>query len=144
MRGTELTVVEFLTRFGLAAFLGIAIGFERQWRQKRAGLHTESLIAIGAALFAMLDLIVPGDNTRIIAGIVAGVGFLGGGVIFSTESKISGINTAATILATAAIGAFAGQGLFWEATVAARLADRAVVDASARHGGRRSLRVAWR
>jgi putative Mg2+ transporter-C (MgtC) family protein len=119
MRGTELTVVEFLTRFGLAALLGIAIGFERQWRQKRAGLHTEALIAIGASLFAMLDFILPGDNTRIVAGIVTGVGFLGGGVIFRTESNVTGINTAATIWGTAAIGAFAGLGLWWEASIAA-------------------------
>jgi putative Mg2+ transporter-C (MgtC) family protein len=119
MRGTELTVVDFLMRFGLAALLGVAIGFERQWRQKRAGLHTEGLIAIGASLFAMLDLIIPGDNTRIIAGIVTGVGFLGGGVIFRTESNVTGINTAATIWGTAAIGAFAGLGLWWEASLAA-------------------------
>lgn len=119
MRGTEITVVEFLTRFGLAALLGIAIGFERQWHQKRAGLHTESLIAIGAALFAMLDLIIPGDNTRILAGIVTGVGFLGGAVIFRTESNVTGINSAATIWGTAAIGAFAGLGLWWEASIAA-------------------------
>lgn len=119
MRNTELTVLEFVARFGLAAVLGMAIGFERQWRQKRAGLHTEGLIAIGASLFAMLDLIIPGDNTRIIAGIVTGVGFLGGGVIFRTESNVTGINTAATIWGTAAIGAFAGLGLWWEASVAA-------------------------
>ena len=81
MRGTELTALEFLTRFGLAALLGMVIGFERQRRQSRAGLHTEGLIAIGASLFAMLDFILPGDNTRIVAGIVTGVGFLGGGVI---------------------------------------------------------------
>jgi putative Mg2+ transporter-C (MgtC) family protein len=119
VKGTELTAVEFLTRFGLAALLGIAIGVERQWRQKRAGLHTESLIAIGAALFAMLDLIIPGDNARILAGIVTGVGFIGGGVIFRTESNVTGINTAATIWATAAIGAFAGLGLWWEGIIAA-------------------------
>ena len=113
MRGTEITVVDFLTRFGLAALLGMAIGFERQWRQKRAGLHTEGLIAIGASLFAMLDLIIPGDNSRIIAGIVTGVGFLGGGVIFRTESNVTGINTAATIWGTAAIEAFAGLALWW-------------------------------
>jgi len=119
MRGTELTALEFLTRFGLAALLGMVIGFERQRRQSRAGLHTEGLIAIGASLFAMLDFILPGDNTRIVAGIVTGVGFLGGGVIFRTEANVTGINTAATIWATAAIGAFAGLGLWWEASIAA-------------------------
>lgn len=119
MKTSELAVVEFAARLGLAALLGIAIGFERQWRQKRAGLHTEALIAVGAALFAMLDLVMPGDNTRIVAGIVTGVGFLGGGVIFRTESNVSGINTAATIWATAAVGAFAGFGYWVEASIAA-------------------------
>jgi len=117
-KGTDVAVVEFLTRLGLAALLGICIGFEREWRQKRIGLHTESLIAIGAALFTMLDAIIPGDKNRIVAGLVTGVGFLGGGVIFRNEANVSGINTAATIWATAAIGALAGFGLLWEAAVA--------------------------
>lgn len=121
MRGTELSFAEFTIRLGLAAALGLCIGFERQWRQKRAGLHTDSLIAIGAAIFTILDVIVPGDNTRIIAGLVTGVGFIGGGVIFRTESNVTGINTAATIWATAAIGALAGFGLFWEAATAAAI-----------------------
>ena len=118
MKG-ELSVVEFLARFGLAALLGVCIGLERQWRNKRAGLHTDALIAIGAALFTMFDVIVPGDNARIIAGIVTGVGFIGGGVIFRTESNVTGINTAATIWATAAIGALAGFGLYGEAAISA-------------------------
>ncbi len=120
MKGAELTLVEFLMRLGVAAILGSAIGFERQWRQRSAGLQTSSLVAIGAALFTLLDITVnAGDSTRIIAGIVTGVGFIGGGVILRTGLGISGVNTAATIWASAAVGALAGFGLWREATLGA-------------------------
>ncbi|MBV8530696.1 MAG: MgtC/SapB family protein [Candidatus Eremiobacteraeota bacterium] len=120
MKPTEITAIEFLARLGLAAALGVAIGFERQWRQRAAGLHTSSLVAIGAALFALLDTVMnAGDTTRIVAGVVTGVGFIAGGVILRSGLNITGLNTAATIWATAAVGALAGFGLRWEAAVAA-------------------------
>lgn len=120
MKITEITVLEFLTRLGFAALLGIAIGFERQWRQRAAGLHTSSLVAVGAALFALLDTTLnAGDTTRIVAGVVTGVGFIAGGVILRSGLNITGLNTAATIWATAAVGALAGFGLRWEAGAAA-------------------------
>lgn len=116
MKVAEITVLAFLTRLGLAALLGIAIGFERQWRQRAAGLHTSSLVAVGAALFALLDTTMnAGDTTRIVAGVVTGVGFIAGGVILRSGFNITGLNTAATIWATAAVGALAGFGLRWEA-----------------------------
>lgn len=116
----ELTALEFLGRLGIAALLGIAIGFEREWRQRAAGLHTSSLVAIGAALFALLDLeIGAGDTTRVVAGIVTGVGFIAGGVILRSGFNITGLNTAATIWATAAVGALAGFGLWLEAIAGA-------------------------
>jgi putative Mg2+ transporter-C (MgtC) family protein len=111
-----MNVSVFLTRLGIAALLGIAIGFERQWRQRAAGLHTSSLVSIGAALFALLDGVLgAGDTTRIVAGVVTGVGFLAGGVILRSGANVSGLNTAATIWATAAVGALAGFGFFREA-----------------------------
>jgi putative Mg2+ transporter-C (MgtC) family protein len=120
MKPAELTALEFLARLGFAALLGIAIGFERQWRQRAAGLHTSSLVAIGAALFALLDLeIGAGDHTRIVAGVVTGVGFIAGGVILRAGITITGLNTAATIWATAAVGALAGFGLWLEALAGA-------------------------
>lgn len=120
MKGADLTLLEFLTRLGVAALLGIAIGFERQWRQRSAGLQTSSLVSIGAALFTLLDMIIhAGDSTRIVAGIVTGVGFIGGGVILRTGLGITGLNTAATIWASAAVGALAGFGLWREATLGA-------------------------
>jgi putative Mg2+ transporter-C (MgtC) family protein len=120
MKGAEVTLAIFLTRLAVAAILGIAIGFERQWRQRSAGLQTSSLVAVGAALFTMLDVVIgAGDSTRIVAGIVTGVGFIGGGVILRTGLGISGLNTAATIWASAAVGALAGFGLGREAALGA-------------------------
>jgi putative Mg2+ transporter-C (MgtC) family protein len=117
-----VAISEFLARLGVAAILGIAIGFERQWRQRATGLHTSSLVAIGAALFALLDrFLSAGDTTRIVAGVVTGVGFIAGGVILRSGINVTGLNTAATIWATAAVGAFAGFGYWAEATAGAIL-----------------------
>lgn len=119
-RDAWLTTGEFLIRLGVAAALGIAIGFERQWRQRAAGLHTSSLVAVGAALFALLDgLLRAGDMTRIVAGVVTGIGFVAGGVILRSGFNVTGLNTAATIWATAAVGALAGFGLTVEAAAGA-------------------------
>lgn len=115
-----MTLAEFLSRLAVAAALGIAIGFERQWRQRAAGLHTSSLVAIGSALFALLDLTLKaGDTTRIVAGVVTGVGFIAGGVILRSGVNVTGLNTAATIWATSAVGALAGFGLWRESAIAA-------------------------
>jgi putative Mg2+ transporter-C (MgtC) family protein len=120
MKSLDLSIVDFLIRLAIAAGLGVAIGFERQWRQRSAGLHTSSLVAIGAALFALLDQTInAGDATRIVAGVVTGVGFIAGGVIFRSGFTISGLNTAATIWATAGVGALAGFGLWAQASAGA-------------------------
>ncbi|MBV8154776.1 MAG: MgtC/SapB family protein [Candidatus Eremiobacteraeota bacterium] len=103
-----------------AGALGAAIGWERQWRQKGAGLHTSALVAIGAALYASLKPLEPGaDATRVLANIVTGVGFLAGGVILREGTNITGLNTAATIWSTAAVGAFVGLGLLEQAVLGA-------------------------
>lgn len=120
MNPGDIAIAEFLTRLGVAAALGVAIGFERQWRHRATGLHTSSLVAIGAALFALLDsIIAAGDKTRIVAGVVTGVGFIAGGVILRSGVNVTGLNTAATIWATAAVGALAGFGLWQEASLGA-------------------------
>lgn len=120
MKHVDITSLDFLTRLGIAALLGIAIGFERQWRQRAAGLHTSSLVSIGAALFALLDLsLAAGDTTRIVAGVVTGVGFIAGGVILRSGLNVTGLNTAATIWATAAVGALSGFGLWLQAVAGA-------------------------
>lgn len=104
----------------VGGLLGALIGFERQWRQRGAGVHTSALVAIGAALFALLGPIVGSDSeTRILANIVTGVGFLAGGVILRQGASITGLNTAATIWATAAVGALAGVGQYAHAFMGA-------------------------
>jgi putative Mg2+ transporter-C (MgtC) family protein len=143
-----LTIADFLTHLGVAALLGIAIGFERQWRQRATGLHTSSLVAVGAALFALLDeTLAAGDTTRIVAGVVTGVGFIAGGVILRSGVNVTGLNTAATIWATAAVGALAGFGYWREAAAGATaiillnlvltpLADAIDARSQASHGDR--------
>jgi putative Mg2+ transporter-C (MgtC) family protein len=111
---------EFALRVLIGGLLGSLIGFERQWRQRGAGVHTSALVAIGAALFTLLGPVVGSDSeTRILANIVTGVGFLAGGVILRQGASISGLNTAATIWATAAVGALAGVGQFAHAFMGA-------------------------
>jgi putative Mg2+ transporter-C (MgtC) family protein len=111
------TAVALLTAF----FLGGLIGFERQWRQRTAGLRTNVLVAVGAAAFVDLGARVAGadGSARVIAYVVSGVGFLGAGVIMKEGAQVRGINTAATLWASAAVGAFAGAGLPAEAVLVA-------------------------
>jgi putative Mg2+ transporter-C (MgtC) family protein len=103
----------------VAFLLGTLIGFERQWRQRCAGLRTTTLVATGAAAFADMGLRLAGAQgaTRIIAYIVSGIGFLGAGVILKDGTNIRGLNTAATLWCSAAVGAFAGGGLLAESAL---------------------------
>ena len=104
-----------------AFVLGVAIGFERQWRQRNAGLRTNVLVAVGAAAFADLGLRLRGVEgaTSIVAYVVSGIGFLGAGVILKDGTNIVGLNTAATLWCSAAVGAFSGCGMPLEATALA-------------------------
>jgi putative Mg2+ transporter-C (MgtC) family protein len=96
----------------VAACLGAAIGFERQWRQRLAGLRTNTLVAFGAAIFVTYSRIVLDDEgtTRIAAQVVSGIGFLGAGVILKDGLNVRGLNTAATLWCSAAVGLLAGEG----------------------------------
>jgi len=109
----------------LAAALGLgaAIGFERQWRQRLAGLRTNSLVALGAAIFVTYSKIVFDDagSARIAAQVVSGIGFLGAGVIFKEGLNVRGLNTAATLWCSAAVGLIAGEGYTAYATLSAAL-----------------------
>ncbi|SFJ03578.1 putative Mg2+ transporter-C (MgtC) family protein [Bosea sp. OK403] len=97
---------------GTAFALGALIGFERQWRQRLAGLRTNTLVALGSAIFVMFAGLVPGDAspTRVAAQVVSGIGFLGAGVIFKEGLNVRGLNTAATLWCSAAVGLVAGIG----------------------------------
>jgi putative Mg2+ transporter-C (MgtC) family protein len=113
--------LQFYSNLLLAIILGAVIGLERQWRQRMAGLRTNALVAAGAALYVGLsqDMPADGDHHRIAAQIVSGVGFLGAGVIMRDGLNVRGLNTAATIWCSAAIGSLAGCGSPLKATIGA-------------------------
>ncbi len=105
--------VEFILRLLTAFACGVAIGIERQMRQRTAGLRTITLVTCGACLFVTLGVLTGngvGGVTQIAAYVVSGVGFLGGGVIMRDKGAIQGINTAATLWCAAAVGVLAGSG----------------------------------
>jgi putative Mg2+ transporter-C (MgtC) family protein len=106
----------------VAAFvLGGLIGLERQYRQRTAGLRTNVLVAVGAAIFVDLANRLGGHDgaVRVIAYVVSGIGFLGAGVIMREEGNVRGLNTAATLWGSAAVGACAGSDMIVEATLGA-------------------------
>jgi putative Mg2+ transporter-C (MgtC) family protein len=108
-------------RLLLAAGLGAAIGLEREYRKKPAGLRTNILIALGSALFTITSIqlaAIGGTPDRIAAQIVTGMGFLGGGAILRSGINVKGMTTAATIWVNAAIGMAAGAGEYALATMA--------------------------
>jgi putative Mg2+ transporter-C (MgtC) family protein len=111
---TSISDLELVQRLILAAALGAALGFERELRQKSAGLRTNILIAVGAALFTLTSVEMAeaagADPTRIAAQIVTGIGFLGAGAIMRTGSGVQGLTTAATVWVNAAVGVAAGGG----------------------------------
>jgi putative Mg2+ transporter-C (MgtC) family protein len=112
----------FAIRLGLALILGAFIGAERQWRQRMAGLRTNALVAAGAAMFVMLTALTTraaDDSFRIAGQVVSGIGFLGAGVILRNGLNITGLNTAATLWCSAAIGTLAGYGMHGSAAMGA-------------------------
>jgi putative Mg2+ transporter-C (MgtC) family protein len=121
---TPTTVWEAFLRLALAAALGGAIGLEREYRHKPAGLRTNILIALGSALFSILSVEVgagAGSPDRIAAQVVTGIGFLGAGAILRSGENVHGLTTAATIWVNAAIGMAAGLGSYTVAAVAAAI-----------------------
>jgi putative Mg2+ transporter-C (MgtC) family protein len=103
-----------------ALALGGLIGFERQWRQRMAGLRTNALVSIGAAGFVVFALRTfgQGGGASVVAQIVSGIGFLGAGVILREGLNVSGLNTAATLWCSAMVGSFAGSGEFVASAIA--------------------------
>ena len=100
-------------RMVLAALFGFLIGFEREYRGKAAGERTFALLALGAAGFTALGVeLFPASAEKVIAGVATGVGFLGAGIIWRTESGPTGLTTAASSWAAAAIGVLCGAALY--------------------------------
>jgi putative Mg2+ transporter-C (MgtC) family protein len=120
----DLTWAEVLLRVGLAAVLGGAVGAEREYREREAGLRTHMLVSVGAALFTLISAYawrdfefstpegIVFDPTRIAAQIVTGIGFLGAGAIIRQGLSVRGLTTAATLWVVAAIGMAAGAGYY--------------------------------
>ena len=109
-------MMNLLMQLSLSVILGTLIGLERQWRQRMAGLRTNALVSLGATLFSILSIkIGNGADARIAAYIVSGIGFLGAGVIMKDNVNVRGLNTAATLWCSAAIGSFCGMNHMVEA-----------------------------
>ena len=112
-----------IVRIILSVVAGGLIGAEREFRSKSAGFRTIILISLGACLFTILSaLIDPLQPERIAVSIVTGIGFIGAGVVFKSDNRVTGITTAATIWATAAIGMGIGAGYYVYSGVALGLA----------------------
>lgn len=129
----DLSWLEVILRVALAAALGGAIGFERELRDREAGLRTHLLVSVGAALFTMVSAYawtdwrfstpegLVFDPTRIAAQVVSGIGFLGAGAIIRQGLSVKGLTTAATLWVVAAIGMAAGVGYYEAALVTTAL-----------------------
>jgi putative Mg2+ transporter-C (MgtC) family protein len=109
------THLEVALRLGAAISCGALIGLERQWSKHTAGVRTHSLVALGAALFVLLPFLVgtPQEASRMAAQVVTGIGFLGAGVLMRTGLTVHGLNTAATVWCTAAVGVLCGTADYW-------------------------------
>ncbi len=106
-------LAEMFARLAAALAAGAAIGAERQWNQKMAGLRTNALVALGSGGFVAFSSVVgQGDPTRIAAQVVSGIGFLGAGIILREGINVRGLNTAATLWCSAMAGTFAGGGYY--------------------------------
>jgi len=109
--------MESILKIILSTVMGFAIGYERERSGKLVGIRTISLICLGSTLFCLMSPQVFGDNSRIVAQIVSGIGFLGAGIIFKNGDEIHGLTTAATIWVSAAIGALIGMGMYFEGII---------------------------
>jgi putative Mg2+ transporter-C (MgtC) family protein len=106
---SRIDTIPFSLHLLAAVLMGATVGLERQWRQRMAGTRTNALVAAGAAAFVMYGLLLSSDPSAQ-GRIVSGVGFLGAGVIFKDGTNVRGLNTAATLWCSAAIGALCGLG----------------------------------
>ena len=113
-----MTITECIIRFSLTLVLSFMLGLERKSHQNTVGIRTLVLMGISSAMLSMLSVYqasqteVPGDPTRITAGVITGIGFLGGGAILKQGLNIRGLTTAAIIFTTSAIGMSCGAGLY--------------------------------
>ncbi len=107
-------------RIAFAALLGALIGWERERRGREAGIRTYMATALGACAFGLISAAI-GDQGRISAGIVTGIGFIGAGIILRDAGRVTGLTTAATLWASAAVGLSAAYGIYHLAAITAFL-----------------------
>ena len=103
-------------RLGIAMLLGVVIGIERERREKPAGVRTVAMVTVGACLFALVGAsLFSGDDaeSRVLQGVVTGIGFLGAGTIIKHEFNVEGLTTAATLWAVAGVGLACGTGHYF-------------------------------
>lgn len=130
-------LIDVLWRLGAATIIGAIIGADRQVRQKPAGLKTLALVALGGAFAPMVMLayndLDPNPMSRVIQGVLTGVGFLGAGVIMNhrQDGHVEGLSTAAALWLVAGIGIACGLGFYMQASVATAIALLVLI------GGRR-------
>ncbi|MDI1233320.1 MAG: MgtC/SapB family protein [bacterium] len=116
-----MDISEFALRLGCAFIAGVAIGFERQWHHKTAGLRTNTLVAVGSAIYTLISLQLvteQGEVTRVIGQVVTGIGFLGVGIIYKEGLNVHGLTTAATVWCSSAAGCLAATGFYAETLIA--------------------------
>ncbi len=118
---------EMMLRLLLSVIFGGAIGYVREIKRKAAGLRTHILVCLGSTIFTIVSIMVAQgsptvDPSRIAAGVVTGIGFIGAGAIFQSGGSVKGLTTAASIWVAAAIGVAAGAGLYEVATFSTLLA----------------------
>ena len=119
-----MSTLEFVFRLLAAVASGGEVGLERQINNKSAGFRTNTLVAMGASIYVLINVILTqdgGDPTRIIGQIVTGIGFLGAGVILHKGINVQGLTTAATIWCSAALGSLAGLGMYLELLISTLL-----------------------
>lgn len=123
MSAASLSLLEIVGRLLFATLMGAVIGWEREYHRKPAGLRTHTLVALGSAMFMLLSLEVFSDlgghrddasldPSRVLQGVVGGIGFLGAGSILQARGRVSGLTTAASVWMTGALGAGAGLGAY--------------------------------
>ena len=116
-------VMDFALKVGIATISGLLIGLEREFKGKEAGLKTNTLVAIGAAVFVLISMRFYGeeytDVTRVLSQIVTGIGFLGAGVILQNEKeeRVKGLTTAATLWCSAGAGCLAAMAMWLELAI---------------------------
>ncbi|MCS7184028.1 MAG: MgtC/SapB family protein [Patescibacteria group bacterium] len=119
---TDTSLLEIGYRLILGVIIGAIIGAERSFFHKQAGLRTFSLTCLGATLFSVISLNFDTEGTaRLLANIIVGIGFLGGGLIYFHQEKLQGVTTAAALWVTAAIGTAIGQGYYFETFITSLL-----------------------